>query len=243
MDILKFFTSFTSNPKENSRKTTSLIILVLLFGFAYAFFGVLIQENGIASSALLIVLFLLIKGVITDNDILYSGDPTKNKYVRAFQANLPTNYIVEEFNVEMPEAKSLWYNIFNKWKSEDHAMHSNWKKSLERGFKCRMVYLIIITFRFMFWVSTITTLTIFLINRFEIKFNNQSIDSYFATHSNYTPMIIYSFICLAVFLTFLFINYPKKNKPRGCFLRFNEMNESNIDWLKRNISNKDDFYA
>jgi uncharacterized membrane protein len=242
-EALKFFTDFTSNPKENSRKATSFIILVLLFGFAYTYFGLLIKDNGITSSALLIVLFLLIKEAISDKDVLYSGNPDKNKYTKAFQEKLPTKYIIQTYGVEMSEAKTLWYNVFNKWKNEEHEMHSNWKKSLERGFKCRMVYFIIISFRFMFWISLVFTSIIFTFNHFDIKTNIGFIDNYFKNHSNYSGMITYILICFVVFIAFLIINYPSKNKSRGCFLRFNEMNELNINWLKRNIHSKEDFYA
>ncbi|MFW6047150.1 MAG: hypothetical protein ACOCP4_05140 [Candidatus Woesearchaeota archaeon] len=238
-ELIKFFKDF-SNPKEKSRKTTSLIILVLFLGFAYVFFDVLIRENGIVSSALLIVLFILIKEIISEKDVLYSGDPNKNKFVNAFQLNLPTKYIIDTFGVNMEEAKRLWYNVFNKWKKEDHEMHPNWQKSLERGFKCRMVYFIIISFRFMFWISLIFTSLIYLINHFNIKFHVDTIDTYFTSHKDLTLPIIYVIICLIVYLTFLIINYPKKDKPKGCFLRFNEINDLNIDWLKRNIKHKND---
>ena len=240
---LKFFTDFTSNPRENSRKATSLIILVLIFSFAYVFFGVLIKDNGIASSALLIVFFLLIKEAISDKDVLYSGNPDKNKYTKAFQEKLPTKYIIQEYNVEMGEAKTLWYSVFNKWKNKEHEMHSNWKKSLERGFKCRMVYFIIVSFRFMFWLSLIFTSILYVINHFDIKTKVNVLDKYFESHTDYSGMITYSSICFLTFITFLIINYPTKNKSRGCFLRFNEMNELNANWLRRNIQSKEDFYA
>ena len=95
--LLKYLTEFTTNPKENSRKATSFIILVLLFSYAYSFFDVLIQENGLVSSALIIFLYLLIKSLIADYDPLYSGDPKKNKYTRAFQRILPTHYIMSKY--------------------------------------------------------------------------------------------------------------------------------------------------
>ena len=153
MDVLKYLTEFTTNPKENSRKATSFIILVLLFSYVYSFFGVLIQENGLVSSALLIFLYLLIKSLISDYDPLYSGDPKKNKYTRAFQRNLPTHYLMSKYNVDMQEAKHLWYNVFNKWADKNHKMHYNWTTSLSRGFKCRMVYFTIFSFKFMIILS------------------------------------------------------------------------------------------
>ena len=239
--LLKYFTEFTTNPKENSRKATSFIILVLLFAYAYAFFDVLIQENGIASSALLIVLFLLIKAAIADLDILYSGNPNKNKYTKAFQENLPTKYIMAEYNIDMQEAKSLWYYVFNKWAAKEHGMHYNWKTSLSRGFKCRMVYFTIVSFRFMFFLSLITIIIIGVINYYEFNFGLEPIDKYFREHNNLGIPIIFSILCLFIFLIFLIINSPSKKKPKGCFLRFNEINQMNINWLKQNISSKENF--
>ena len=239
--VLKYLTEFTTNPKENSRKATSFIILVLLFAYAYSFFDVLIQKNGLASSALLIFLFLLIKSVIADYDPLYSGDPKKNKYTRSFQRNLPTKFIMSKYDVDMREAKNLWYNVFNRWTDKKHKMHYNWKTSLTRGFKCRMVYFTIISFRFMFILSSLSIVLIGIVNYYGIKFGVEPIDKYFIYHNNLFIPITFSILCLFIFLTFLIINYPSDKKSKGCFLRFNEINEINISWLKKNIISKEDF--
>jgi len=241
MYVLKYFTEFTTNPKENSRKATSFIILVLLLAYAYCFFDVLIQKNGIVSSALLIFLFLLIKSVIADYDPLYSGNPQKNKYIRAFQKNLPTQFIMEEYDVDMKEAKILWYNVFNKWADKNHRMHYNWETSLARGFKCRMVYFTIISFKCMLILIFLSIFLIGLVNYYGLKFNIDIVDKYFIDHQNLFCPIIFFILCLIIFLAFIIINYPSNKQPRGCFLRFNEINEINISWLKGNIKSKKDF--
>jgi hypothetical protein len=241
MDVLKFLTEFTTNPKENSRKATSFIILVLLLAYAYCFFDVLIQENGIVSSALLIFLFLLIKSVIADYDPLYSGDSKKNRYIKAFQKNLPTQFIMEQYGVDMKEAKSLWYNVFNKWADKNHQMHYNWETSLARGFKCRMVYFTIISFKYMLILIFFSISLIGFVNYYGLKFNIDIVDKYFIDHQNLFCPIIFFILCLIIFLSFMVINYPSDKKPRGCFLRFNEINEINISWLKENIKSKTDF--
>lgn len=237
--IFKFFTDST-NPKEKFRKLTSLIILVLLLAFVYIFFDVLIDENAKASIIVLFVLYILIKEIITDFDVLYSGNPEKNKYVRAFKANLPSKYIMETNKISQDEALKLWYKEFNQWKDKDHKMHENWQITLDRGFKCRMVYFIIITFRFIAILSTVLTLAIFLIYKFNVYFNMPVVDNYIRNHSNLTIPIVFVLICFIIYILFLIINYPSLKKPRGCFLRFNEINTLNIGWLKENLSVKED---
>ena len=194
-----------------------------------------------ASNAILVILFLLIKAAIADYDVLYSGNPEKNKYAKAFQENLPTKYIMAEYNVNMNEAKNLWYNIFNKWRNKNHDMHYNWETSLRRGFKCRMVHFIIISFRFMFFLSIISIVIISIVNGFEFNFGMDPIDKYFKTHKDIVVPVFFTIFCFAIYLVFLVINYPGGDIPKGCFLRFSEINQLNIDWLRENIASREEF--
>lgn len=241
--ILKYFTTFGTNPKENSRHMTSFIILVLIFFYAYTFFDVIISENKFISNALLLVLFFLIKSIISDHDPLYSGNPKKNKYTKCFQKTLPSKYIMETYSVDMKEAKSLWYNVFNKWSDKENEMHYNWETSLRRGFKCRMVHFTIKSFGFVFLLSLITILLIWFVNSFGIKFRSEIIDLYFIEHKNIVVPIIFTISCLVIYGIFKIINYPNEVNPKGCFLRFNEINNLNIDWLRQNIRSKEDFIS
>jgi len=119
--------------------------------------------------------------------------------------------------------------------------HQQWFKTLERGFECRFVYYIIKTFKWVFVISFILTFLIFLINFFEIKTNVTIIDAYFQNHSDLSNPIYFTVTCFIVYILFLVCNYPSKKKPRGCFFKYNEINQLNIDWIKDNISSKDDF--
>ena len=93
----------------------------------------------------------------------------------------------------------------------------------------------------MFFLSLITIIFIALINYYAIKFGLEPVDKYFREHNNFGIPILFSVVCLLIYLLFLLINYPSKKALRGCFLRFNEINQININWLKQNISSKEDF--
>ena len=241
MDILKYLTTFGTNPKENSRHLTSFIILVLLFGYAYSFFDVLILKNAIASNAIILCIFFLIKSLIADYDPLYSGDPEKNKYTKAFQSNLPTEYIMTTYDVEMREAKSLWYNVFNKWEEKGHEMHYNWKTTLRRGFKCRMVHFVIKSFRIMFFLALLSIGIIVFVNKLKVNFEIEAIDKYFRDHVDLGIPIFYAIMCILISIIFQIVNNPNERQPKGCYLRFNEINLLNVDCLRQNINSKEDF--
>ena len=243
MDFIeKLFKIFldSSNAKDQYRKSTSLIILVLLLFFVYIFFGLLIDENAKISIIVLFVAYLLIKEAITQHDVLYSGNPNKNKYVRAFQDRLPSKYLIETYKLPKEDALNLWYKEFNKWKDTTNPMHESWLLTISRGFKCRMVYFIIISFRFITILSTLFILAIFLIQKFRIHFRIPTIDNYITSHYKLTSPILFTFACLLIYIIFLIINYPSIKNPRGCFLRFNEINNQNITWLKSNFIYKNE---
>jgi hypothetical protein len=236
--IDKLFNIFsnTRNVKDKYRKITSLIILVLLLFFAYIYFDYIIDENARVTIVVLFVLYILIKEAITDHDVLYSGNPEKNKFVKAFQYNLPSKYLMEKFKLPKEEAIKLWYLEFNKWKDSKNPMHDTWLQTLSRGFKCRMVYFTIISFRFITLLSIVFILAIFGVDKFHIYYKVPVLDDYMYRHSNLTTPIIFTLVCLLIYLTFLLINYPSVEKLRGCFLRFSEINDQNINWLKANFT-------
>jgi hypothetical protein len=239
--LLKYFMASVADLKENSRRTTSFIILFLLCAYAYFFLDIAFKENGTVSCVVLFLIFTLIKEVIADFDILYSGNPEKNKFVKAFQKNLPTKYIIGKYRVNMQEAKSLWFSVFNIWGNKDHKMHSNWENTLKRGFKCRLVYFTITALKIVASISTLSLLIIFIVNEYKVQFRIELLDKYFLSHQFPFGSIIFVLLCLFTASILILINYSDDKKERGCFLRFNEINQINIDWLKDNISSKEDF--
>jgi uncharacterized membrane protein len=98
--FFKYILQFTTNPKVNSRIVTSFIILGLVFSYAYVFFNVIVLSS-ILSNLILIGLFFLIKALIADWDNLYSGNPEKNRFVKAFQAHIPSDYILKKFRTSL----------------------------------------------------------------------------------------------------------------------------------------------
>ena len=152
------------------------------------------------------------------------------------QSNLPSKYLAETYKIDNDEALSLWFKEFNKWKDPSNLMHDSWILTLSRGFRCRMAYFIIISFRFIAIMSALLLLVILVLQKSQISFNVQAFDTYLTNHSNLTLPVAFTISCFLIYLIFLVINYPCQKKPRGCFLRFDEINNQNIHWLKENFT-------
>jgi hypothetical protein len=238
-EIVKILSEATSS-KGMIRATTSFLLIVLLYFFAYTFFGLVINENGLISLLIALAVYFLIQTFITNYDVLYDGNPKKNRFVRAFQMKYPSTYIMEKYGIDEIEAKKLWFRkIFNTWENPNHSMYGHRLRCLRRGFICRLVYYVMtVSFGF-FCISLFLLIILGILNFKSISFGIGPIDDFISSHNTLKLPLVTTLTYLIVSFFLLFTNYPRKKKPLGCFKRFNEVNEQSIDWLEENFDSLD----
>ena len=84
------------------------------------------------------VIFYLLRLLLFSADLLYYGDPEKNKYVKAFQMYWPSRHLASKFNFPQEDASFYWFDkFFSTWDNPDHPRNSQWKRTLIRGYSCR----------------------------------------------------------------------------------------------------------
>jgi len=217
-------------------QSSFFIIITLYLSFAIYIFNSALPENPTQMViSILFVFTIVVLQFVTTYDPLYSGDPKKNDYIKCFHKNLPSHFIAKELEMPTEIAKLFWYHeIFNKWRDEKHEMHFNYITSLQRGFDCRMAYTIIIFFWWMFIVSAFLNTIIGIAIFANLKFNVEFLDNYFK-HCNFFHEVLFM---VASFIVFWFARHYNKSingKCRGAFEKFDEINQLNNLWIKKNL--------
>lgn len=147
------------NPEtaQGLRNLTAAFMVALALIFYYVFIGPVdvIERMGGWGILILVIGAATLVVLLFSQDRLYYGDPRKSKYVRAFQARFPSAYLADRLSIDVETAKSVWLQKFNEWGSKRHPMHSQRLRTLQRGYACRFVYLILKSLAIVFGLSAV----------------------------------------------------------------------------------------
>jgi len=167
--------------------------------------------------------------LLFSSDILYYENPEKNKYAKAFQLHWPSKYIAQKFGLSQQNASFYWFEkLFNTWKEPNHPRHSQWERTLKRGYACRFVYYCIRFFEILLCISIIATVVQ------EVAFKKFQIEFF---QSNIGLKWKISFIIL-IALLYIFIRVTNRTSPgklTGVWRRYAEINKMHIQWIEDNI--------
>ena len=223
------------NPesKEGLEALTALLILVFSLAFCYIFiipFNLFDNWPEWLLYLVVIAIFYLLKFFLFSSDILYYGNPGKNKYVKAFQTYWPSKHIATKFNLSQEDAEFYWHeNLFNTWREHNHPRHSQWERTLRRGYACRLVYYCIHFFGILLWISiSVTLLQEILSQRLQMQV--------FASDISLGWKL--GFI-IFVALLYILIRLTNKTSPdnlTGVWRRYAEINQMHIKWIDGNIA-------
>lgn len=179
------------------------------------------------------VIFYLLRFFLFSGDKLYYGNPEKDKYVRAFQMYWPSKLIATKFNMSMEDAKFHWFETFNTWKNKDHPRHSQWERTMRRGYACRFVYYCIKFFEVLLWVSVlVTSLQEVLLRKFKMQI--------FISEVSLEWRIGFIIFVVLFYITIRLTNKTSPTDLIGVWRRFAEINKMHRAWIDNNISTPSD---
>jgi len=236
MHVLERITEMINpSTKRGLRVLTSAAIVVILLFFIWWF----VKPNSIIGPALevkniptqvvdlmLAIIFYIISIVLFSHDELYYGDPEKNQYARAFQKKWPSLYLSEKLGIGQKTASNLWFDEFNKWRSENHPQHQQWQDTLSRGFACRLVYYLLKSSKTFFLISFFYLL---------IELLTLIVGMKFAERETLSCRILFTALMALIWSILLWTNRIQFRGPTGVWRRFNEINERNNHWIAQNI--------
>lgn len=218
--------------KRGLEGLTALVILIFSMVFSHIFIIPLSLLENLPNWFLyltIFVIFCMLVLFLFSSDILYYGDPKKNRYVRAFQEYWPSKHISKEFNLEQDEASHYWFeNFFNTWRDPNHPRHSQWERTLRRGSACRFVYYCIKFFEILLWISVSITLLQ------EVLFKKLQIEVFLSNIGLGWKI----FFIILITLLYVFIRATNRTSPEkltGAWRQYAEINKMHIQWIDDNI--------
>ncbi len=237
--INKIISKVDTNTPLGLKALTSLIILTFSFVFTHIFIFDLELFDDFPTWLLYLLIFVsyyFIQMILFSGDILYTGKPEVNKYVKIFQKKWPSRYIAEKFEISIKDANYYWFqNFFNKWKKSESNMNEQVKRTFKRGYECRLVYYCIRFFQTIFVFSLIMIIVhnyqIFLLllgEKVKIEFSDIQLQ------------IGFIILILLIYMLIYLSNNPIYNNPKGVWQKYNEINEFHRKWIDDNIKSVDD---
>jgi len=170
------------------------------------------------------VLVFVLVIVLFSHDFLYHGDPTTDKYVKAFQSNWPSKEVASLLGVDSEHASHLWFMEFNRWADESHGMHEVWKKTLQRGYACRMVFYLLVVSKWAF-VSAVAYLVVEAVLKLRLELE-------WARPGGIAFRIMFVIGSGLVALALRYTNGVTASGPRGVWRRYNEINRMSCRWVR-----------
>jgi len=237
-DLLKGFRK-AADPysKRGLESLTALFIFVFGSIFCHMFvvsLGIFDEWPSWLLYGAVSVVFYLVVVLIFSADVLYHGNPEKNKYVRAFQYYWPSRHIAERFGIPLEDARYYWFeNYFNRWKVEDDSRHGQWERTLRRGYSCRFIYYCVRCLEILLWLSVLLTLgqeTLSRVVQVKILRTNTGLAGK---------------VAFIAFVALLYVIIRAKNRTApadlgGVWKRYAEINKMHRKWIDENISSVDE---
>lgn len=238
--IDKLFDLINTETKQGIEFLTASLYLVISLLFTHFFIAPMEVFKTIPEYLLYPAVFILLyslKFFLYSSDILYDGDPEKNIYAKAFQAKLPSKFLVKKYKLSESRSKYIWYEkFFNQCSDPKHYRHSQWKRSFKRGYSCRAVFhtikfleLIIVTSIIVLIVKFVVSIIPYNLGSINIKLQGQL-----------------TFL-LVLFLIYFAIRIRNRTNERylsGVWKQFEEINEINTQWIQeelKGVTDLDDY--
>lgn len=180
------------------------------------------------------VIFFMLQIVLFSRDVLYYGDPRKNRYAKAFQMYWPSKYIATKFHLSQKDASFYWFEkYFNAWRNSKHPRHSQWERTLRRGYSCRFVYYSLKFFEILLAISIGATLI------------QEIVSKLFRVPISTTGMRLWWRVIFILFIVLLYAivrvsNRASPSKLTGVWKRYAEINQMHIKWIDENIKSIND---
>lgn len=236
MDVIKqFIDSVGISSKAGLRALTALVVLAFSFMFCHLFIVSLDILAGTPEWLLCLISYALFQVIqILLPDKLYYGDPEKDKYVKAFQMYWPSRYLAQKFGLKEKDASYYWFeNFFNAWENPDHPRHTQWKRTLRRGYSCRFIYYCTKFFEILIIVSIMLALI------------QESLAQLFKMEIFTSKVSLFWRIGFILFVVFLYLvirifNRVSPSNLGGVWKRFAEINRMHIEWVDENVKSLDD---
>ncbi|HAF61272.1 MAG TPA: hypothetical protein DCK95_02985 [Anaerolineaceae bacterium] len=228
-------TAFLKGLLEANTKTAILIrtiflIIIISFFWVYIYITPYLKpiqsdfkiNNDFLLDGLIGWFSLLIYTLIVSTDKLADIN-SKSKYAKAFQRYWPSRYISEHFDIDINSANYIWFEKnFNTWEKSDSSRNSQYKRTFERGYQCRLVYYLIIVLSLFIIFSAIQLIIEFIVMK------------QFLLIDNYLWKCIFLGIALVSYLTVKGSNKIKEDKKSGVWKKYDEINQLHIDWIEEN---------
>jgi hypothetical protein len=207
---------------------TAFIILISSYFFSKVFIIPLKLIQGWSFwefNIITFIIFYLIKLMLFSSDNLYYSEPSNNSYARAFQKYWPSKYITKKFNLNEVEANNYWFAIFNKWKKPDHPQHSQWIRTLRRGYRCRFIYYCIKFSGFLIIISIAFLLTYLFVLK---------------DYTNFKSQMLFIAIVLMFYIILRFTNRTSLDNLTGVWRQYKEINLFHIQYIDENFKSISD---
>lgn len=230
--IEKMLSKIDVHSKKGITYYTAATIFLMICIFSHVFFYSF-TEDLVKSS----VIFLAIAAICTAaiEIILFSYDPlynskSQNAYVTTFRMYWPSLYFSKKYNISEDKAKFIWFSIFNEWESPSHPKHSDWKRTLKRGFWCRyIIYMYYISSFLIFASISIALIQLLLVYEFKVDL------TFGKGYGNKVLFIIG--MLLWVFLLKK-VNNPDPENMTGALKNYAEANKMNIEYAENIFAQK-----
>jgi hypothetical protein len=224
------------STKEGLQALSALTILLGGLAFSLVFIRPLVIPENMPLQLVTYVAFPVLAGVVMvlldATDTLTRGDPKKNRYARAFQSYWPSRHLATKFKLTDEEAEYLWfYGLFNQWRDSDHPLHSQWVRTLQRGYACRFVYHCIVLTKFL-GICAVLLLSLELLHR---AFPGWSVLTLFTAQSGLGARISALLAMVAIYFSINYWNNPSPEKLSGAWRAYSEINRMHIKWIDKNI--------
>lgn len=216
---------------------TALVVLALVLIFCHIFIIPLnLFENwpNLVLYLAAFVIFYVVRVLLFSSDVLYYGDPERNRYAKAFQMYWPSRHLASRFKLSQEDASFYWFEkVFNGWADPSHPRNSQWRRTLIRGYSCRFVYYCVKFLEILLWISLGVTLL------------HEIVPRLFGIDVLMTSISLGWRIGFLVFVALLYIVTRSTNRTSptnltGVWRRYAEINKMHIRWIDENISSLDD---
>lgn len=225
--------------REGLELLTALVIVVFSLVFAHIYIVPLtVFDNWPVLLQFLAVLVTtgIVRVLLAATDRLTYGDPKTDKYAKAFQRYWPSGHIATKFGLSREDATRYWYQgVFNKWSDPSHPRHSQWARTLRRGYACRFVYHSTMLLQILLLASGGLTLLALLARAFPCL----SVMNAFATDDGLGWRLAFIVLMSILYLVVRLTNRTSPENLGGVWRRFGEINQMHIKWIDENIDSGD----
>jgi len=244
-DFQKIIESITPNTESGLKWLTAFLTLVPMIIFGSWFVLPLLPNVAVklppslTYSGVTLLALLVLQVLYASLDVLQTRDPRDNRWAATFQARWPSRHLQDRFQVSKKEATYYWFQIFNAAKSPSHPLHEYRSRALQRGFSCRLIYILIVFCRWaslagVFWL--VCEVAIIAIQRHL----GHPLSEY---HASVALRIVFTVLVGGIAWVLCRHYQPTKVQPSGPWYLYNEVNDIMISWLDEQFADVEELKA